>query len=110
MGDDTAQGAQHGSGRASTFMPERSLRIAMVSPYDLDVPGGVQSHVRQLARLLQAHGDEVHVIAPGTSDRGTITTVGASLALPFNDSVAPIALDPRVVLRVRSRLAGKVGS
>lgn len=81
--------------------PRDPLRIAMVSPYDIDVPGGVQSHVRQLAAHLRRAGDHVDVVAPGTRDRGGITVVGGSVGLAFNDSVAPIALDPRVVVRVR---------
>lgn len=83
----------------------RSVRVAMVSPYDVDVPGGVQSHVRQLADHLRRRGDDVHIVAPGTHERGGTTLVGGSIGLPFNDSVAPIALDPRVVGRVRSILA-----
>lgn len=83
---------------------DRPLRIALVSPYDVDVPGGVQSHVLQLADHLRAGGDDVHVIAPGTRDRGPITTVGASLGIPFNDSVAPLALSPRAAKRVRDTL------
>ncbi len=71
------------------------MKVALVCPYDIDVPGGVQSHVLHLAEALRRAGDDVEVIAPGTRPRGDITTVGGSLRLPFNDSVAPIALGPR---------------
>nr|WP_274388216.1 glycosyltransferase family 4 protein [Salsipaludibacter albus] len=76
----------------------------MVSPYDLDVPGGVQSHVLQLARHLRAEGDDVTVIGPADRSRGRLKAVGGSIAIPFNASVAPVALDPRVVRRVRRTL------
>ena len=84
---------------------DRGLRVAIVSPYDIDVPGGVQSHVVQLADELRRGGDDVHVVAPGRRSRGTITAVGASVRIPFNDSVAPLALAPTVARRVRRVLA-----
>lgn len=74
----------------------RRLRVALVSPYDLTVPGGVQHHVAQLAAALREQGDDVVVIAPGTgeaSDPGT-RLVGRSTRVPFNDSVAPLGLWP----------------
>lgn len=80
--------------------------MAIVSPYDIDVPGGVQSHVLHLAEHLRRTGDDVHVIAPGRRSRGAITTVGTSVRIPFNDSVAPLALLPTAVVRVRRALAG----
>lgn len=83
----------------------RIRRVAMVSPYDIDVPGGVQGHVRHLADHLRAAGDEVTVVAPGRRSRSGIEAVGRSIGIPFNDSVAPITLDPLAVRRVRAALA-----
>ena len=72
------------------------MRIALVSPYDLTVPGGVQSHVQHVAARLRELGDHVLVVAPG--DRSApppgVLAVGAALSIPFNDSVAPIAVSP----------------
>lgn len=68
------------------------MRIALVSPYDLGVPGGVQSHVRQLAAVLRAAGDEVVLVGPGEGPDHL--AVGASRAVPFNGAVAPVALGP----------------
>ncbi len=42
------------------------MKVALVCPYDLSLPGGVQSHVRHLAEQLRASGDDVLVIAPGS--------------------------------------------
>ncbi|MBW3620347.1 MAG: glycosyltransferase family 4 protein [Actinobacteria bacterium] len=81
------------------------MRIVLVSPYDMDVPGGVQSHVAHLASELRRGGDEVRVVAPGTRSRGGLVAVGGSVRIPFNDSVAPIALDPRVLRRTRDAVA-----
>lgn len=77
------------------------MRIALVSPYDLDVPGGVQSHVLSLSEELASGGDDVIVVGPARRSRGRIRSVGSSIGLPFNDSVAPVALSPMVVRRVR---------
>jgi len=79
------------------------VRIAIVSPYDLSVAGGVQVHAESLAAALRASGDEVHVVGPGAAGRGR-SDLGASVSVPANGSRAPIALDPRAIVRVRSVL------
>jgi phosphatidyl-myo-inositol alpha-mannosyltransferase len=79
------------------------MRIAIVSPYDLDVVGGVQSHVLALAEALRAAGDQVHVLGPGRSMPGR-SGLGRSLAVPANGSRAPLAADPRAVARLRLNL------
>lgn len=78
---------------------ERPLRIALVSPYDLDVPGGVQSHVRHLATALRDRGDDVEVFGPGSE-----APLGRSLKVPFNGSVAPVAPSPVSLRRLRAQL------
>jgi phosphatidylinositol alpha-mannosyltransferase len=40
------------------------LRIGIVSPYSLTIPGGVQQQVLGLARSLRAKGHEVRVLGP----------------------------------------------
>lgn len=70
----------------------------MVSPYDLDVPGGVQSHVLHLAGALREQGQRVTTIAPGGSGSEHVD-VGSSVGIPFNDSVAPVALWPTAATR-----------
>lgn len=87
------------------------MRVAIVSPYDMDVPGGVQQHVTHLADGLRAAGDDVTVVAPGSRSRGGVQVVGPHVRVPFNDSVAPIALRPDAVprtVRVLRRLAPDV--
>jgi phosphatidylinositol alpha-mannosyltransferase len=82
------------------------MRIALVSPYDLSVAGGVQVHVESLASALRTRGAEVHVIGPGPGESGSDRTVlGRSYSVPANGSRAPISLDPRIVGRVRAALA-----
>jgi phosphatidyl-myo-inositol alpha-mannosyltransferase len=79
------------------------VRLALVSPYDLGVPGGVQSHVASLANALRADGDEVVIVAPGDGRGpfGGYAGTGASLRVPFNGSVAPIG--PGVLSASRTR-------
>jgi phosphatidyl-myo-inositol alpha-mannosyltransferase len=69
------------------------MRVAIVSPYDLAVPGGVQAHAEHLAAALRASGDEVEVFGPRRS-----------MKIRFNGSVAPIGLDPLAGRRLRADL------
>lgn len=71
------------------------MRIALVTPYSLDTPGGVGTHVKGLARWLRGQGHRVAVIAPGTAqpEAGEIL-LGGAVDLPFNGSVAQLALRP----------------
>ncbi len=86
------------------------MRIAIVSPYDLTVPGGVQQHVEHLAGALADHGDDVLVLGPGPRDLDRLREdvarvgVGPSTAVPFNDSVAPLALVPTAVRHTLAEL------
>jgi phosphatidyl-myo-inositol alpha-mannosyltransferase len=85
------------------------VKVALVSPYALDVPGGVQAHVVALAAALRSRGDEVTVLGPGATDlaaTGDAVDLGAHLRVPFNGSVAPIALHPMAARATRSALVG----
>lgn len=80
------------------------MRVAIVSPYAVDRPGGVQEHVALLADELRAAGDEVVTIGPGHLD-GRHVDVGSAVGIPFNGSVAPIALGPGAAVRTRRAIA-----
>jgi phosphatidyl-myo-inositol alpha-mannosyltransferase len=81
------------------------VRVALVSPYDLTVPGGVQSHVAHLAVALRRQGDEVTLVGPGvTDDAAEHVSTGGSVKVPFNGSVAPIGLSPLTVRRTVAAL------
>lgn len=86
------------------------MRVALVCPYDLDVPGGVQAHVLQLATALEARGDRVTVVGPGSGADQTPggirrRPVGPSRAVRFNASVAPVAAGPGAIGRTLAALA-----
>ena len=80
---------------------DRPMRIGIVSPYSLTVPGGVQAQVLGLARELRRRGHEARVLGPcdGPPPESFITPLGDSLPLSANGSVAPIAPDPSAALR-----------
>lgn len=78
------------------------MRIGMVCPYSLSVPGGVQEQVLGLARALRAQGHATRVLAPvdGPPPDGWVTPLGNSIPTDANGSVAPIAPDPSAQLRL----------
>jgi phosphatidylinositol alpha-mannosyltransferase len=86
------------------------MRVVLVSPYDLDVPGGVQAHVRALAVALRRTGDEVTIVGPGgragggSGEVGGEVRVGRSIAVAFNGARAPLLVDPRGVGRARAAI------
>ena len=93
----------------------RPLTIALVCPYSLSVPGGVQNHVLGLAGYLTGIGDRVEILAPGDLDPDRsreygvdpqlITSAGGSIPVPYNGSVARVGFGPAVDYRVRRWLA-----
>jgi phosphatidylinositol alpha-mannosyltransferase len=78
------------------------LRVGMVSPYDLTIPGGVQAQVLGLSRYLAGRGDRPLVIGPGLPEGVEGVDLGASFSVPGNGSMVPISIDPRVRDRIRS--------
>jgi phosphatidylinositol alpha-mannosyltransferase len=84
------------------------LRIGIVCPYSLDVPGGVQNHVIDLAEALIGLGHEVSVLAPADEEAPLppyVVPAGRSVPLPYNGSVARISFGPVSTARVRRWLA-----
>lgn len=77
------------------------LRVGMVCPYSLSVPGGVQAQVMGLSRELRRMGIEVRVLAPcdGPPPATFVTPLGDSLPTSANGSIAPLAPDPSCQLR-----------
>ncbi|MGA1331947.1 MAG: glycosyltransferase family 4 protein [Ilumatobacteraceae bacterium] len=77
------------------------LRIAMVSPYSLTIPGGVQHQVLGLAREMRRMGHEVRVLGPcdGPPPEPFVTPLGNSLPAAANGSMVPLAPDPSAALR-----------
>jgi phosphatidylinositol alpha-mannosyltransferase len=84
------------------------MRIGMVCPYSFDVPGGVQSHVLQLAEVMRARGQSVSVLAPSSphvSLPDYVVSAGRAFPIPYNGSVARVQFSPTVHGKVRRWLA-----
>lgn len=75
------------------------MRVALVCPYDLRVPGGVQAHVGDLAAGLRREGEEVVVLGPGADVLPGGQDLGSTVRVPVNESVAPVALSPQAAWR-----------
>ncbi|BBY21242.1 glycosyltransferase family 4 protein [Mycobacterium stomatepiae] len=83
------------------------MRIGMVCPYSFDVPGGVQSHVLQLAEVLRDRGQQVSVLAPASPHvclPEYVVSAGKAIPIPYNGSVARLQFNPAVHGRVRKWL------
>jgi phosphatidyl-myo-inositol alpha-mannosyltransferase len=84
------------------------MRIGMVCPYSFDVPGGVQSHVLQLAEVMRSRGQDVSVLAPASPHVSLpefVVSAGRAVPIPYNGSVARLQFSPAVHGRVRRWLA-----
>ncbi len=81
----------------------RALRVGLVCPYSLDVPGGVQNHVRDLAEILLDRGVQAAVLAPSESEDlpAHVTSAGRAVPVPYNGSVARVSFGPVALARTR---------
>ncbi|SEH12126.1 lysylphosphatidylglycerol synthase domain-containing protein [Thermoleophilum album] len=94
------------------------MRIAVVSPYSLNYPGGVGQHAEALTRELRRRGHEAVLLAPwdpndrvarwlhrGLAPRERelapwIIPLGRTLAIPANGSQSNLCLSPNGVARL----------
>ena len=84
------------------------MRIGMVCPYSFDVPGGVQSHVLQLAEVMRRRGHVVSVLAPSSPETSLpdfVVSGGKSVPIPYNGSVARLRFGPATHRKVKKWLA-----
>ena len=89
-------------------MPLSKKRIGIVCPYGWDTPGGVQSHVGDLAQYLIRQGHFVSVLAPAIDEENLpdyVTSAGRPIAIPYNGAVARILFGPIAFSRVRQWIA-----
>lgn len=84
------------------------MKIALVSPYDWTVPGGVNNHCRHLREQFIQRGHEVRIVAPSsqeTHDQDVITIGTRPVSLPVAGSLARISLSLTLGPPVRKVLA-----
>ena len=85
-------------------MPLSKKRIGIVCPYGWDTPGGVQSHVGDLAEYLIRQGHYVSVLAPAIDEENLpdyVTSAGRPISIPYNGAVARVLFGPIAASRVR---------
>jgi phosphatidylinositol alpha-mannosyltransferase len=84
------------------------MKIGLVSPYDLSVPGGVNSHIQHLSANFTAMGHDVRLIAPA-SDVSRVSSnaiiIGRPRLIPAGGSIARMAMSPRLARPVKRVLA-----
>jgi phosphatidylinositol alpha-mannosyltransferase len=84
------------------------VKIALVSPYDWTVPGGVNSHCAHLRDQFVARGHQVTIAAPASRpvrEPGVVTIGKRPLSLPVSGSRARISLSLTLGPAVRKLLA-----
>jgi phosphatidylinositol alpha-mannosyltransferase len=81
------------------------MHVAIISPYSMSKPGGVQDHTRELARALHRKGHGVTLFGPelrgkqeGLDGIGTIS-LGRAINIPANGSIAPLGISPSMLVR-----------
>jgi phosphatidylinositol alpha-mannosyltransferase len=84
----------------------KAMKIALVSPYDFAVPGGVNNHIEHLRDNFVRLGHEVRIIAPSSrpSSHGPeemVIPVGRSVGVPASGSVARVTLSLRLAPKVK---------
>lgn len=88
------------------YSPKNSaLRIGMVSPYGWDTPGGVQTHIKDLAKYFIAQGHYVSILAPVSHEDASlddfVIPAGRPISIPYNGAVARVLFGPVAASRVR---------
>lgn len=86
------------------------MKIALVSPYDWAVPGGVNNHITHLAQHFLRLGHQVRIVAPSSrrwSHRcDYLTVIGERIVgLPASGSVANVCLSFNLGPRVKQLLS-----
>src|SRR4051794_4469615 len=81
------------------------MRIGLVCPYQWDVPGGVQYHVRDLAETLRGLGHHVEVLTPAEREESLppehVTFAGRTMPVLYNGSMASMQFGPVSATRAR---------
>ncbi len=77
------------------------MKVAVVCPYAVDEPGGVQQQATGLVEGIRKSGHQAWLVAPGMSGPPATRLLGRPTRVRANGSVAPIALRPGTVRRTR---------
>lgn len=81
------------------------MKVGLVCPYSWDVPGGVRTHVADLAAALRTRGHDVSVLAPADDPAALesgVADAGRPIPIRFNGSVARLSFGVKATRRVRA--------
>jgi phosphatidyl-myo-inositol alpha-mannosyltransferase len=89
--------------------PTNAVKIGFVSPYDWSYEGGVRSHIMHLAAELERMGHTVGIITSATGEKSrhpepNVTKLGWAVPIPWNGSIARIAVSPLLARQTRALL------
>ena len=77
------QGATHGNS---------PMKIVQITPYAMDRPGGVQTHVRDLSAWLRQQGHDVRIITPsGHSEKDGVTQLGTYRSMKLHGTAFEVS-------------------
>jgi phosphatidylinositol alpha-mannosyltransferase len=85
------------------------MKIGIVSPYDWSHHGGVNTHIARLATEFRRRGHSVRILAAASGSKGReveygMYRIGWTASVPFNGSIARIALTTAVSRAIRHLL------
>ena len=85
------------------------MKIALVSPYDFAMPGGVVTHISCLEKQLTRLGHEVKIIAPASKAVYTLgerfIRIGTPRPIPVSGSIARISVSLRLESQIKEAFA-----
>jgi len=84
------------------------MKIALVSPYDFEHPGGVVNHIRSLAEEFERLGHEVRIIAPASHREplgdARFVPIGRPHSFPNSGSISRVSLSLHLAPRIKEVL------
>lgn len=85
------------------------MNIGLVSPYDYAYPGGVNTHISNLAMTMAGMGHRVKILAPCSDRRAVpkttpIIELGRTIPYPSNGSVARLTLSLWLMSKIKEIL------
>jgi phosphatidyl-myo-inositol alpha-mannosyltransferase len=85
------------------------MNIGLVSPYDYAYPGGVNTHISNLAMTMAGMGHRVKILAPCSNNKAlpknmSIVPLGRTIPYPSNGSVARLTLSLWLMPKIKGIL------
>jgi phosphatidyl-myo-inositol alpha-mannosyltransferase len=81
------------------------LRIAIVAPYDLSIPGGINNQIRAQAAGLRRLGHSVGVFGPASAPlTDAEQSLGGTVSVSFGGTESGLGIDPRAFAKITRML------